>query len=113
VIAQDEATKSTGSGTELGSGDTALLASTSQSIHVPVLLAVGQFDNSFCNQAIGFTCTDSAAVLARESADYAPAACVEAYVLSLSGHDINLHPNAGDWFAAANSWMSRHADSGC
>jgi hypothetical protein len=50
---------------------------------------------------------------ARESADYAPDACLEAYVLSMSGHDINLHPNAGDWFAAANSWLSRHTDTGC
>jgi hypothetical protein len=34
-------------------------------------------------------------------------------VLSLSGHDINLHYNAVDWFDAANGWMSRHADTGC
>ena len=47
---------------------------------------------------------------ARESADYSPAACLEAYVLPMSGHDINLHPNAGTWYAAANDWISRHPD---
>jgi pimeloyl-ACP methyl ester carboxylesterase len=107
VIGWDEATKSTGSSTELGTGDTAFLASTSQAIQVPVLLAVGQDDASFCSDAVGLSCDDSAAVLARESADFSPAAVLEAYVLPLSGHDINLHPNAPLWFAAANDWMSR------
>jgi alpha-beta hydrolase superfamily lysophospholipase len=113
VIAQDEATKSTGSSTELSTGDTAFLASTSQSIHVPVLLAMGQYDNSFCNPTIGLSCDDPAALLARESADYAPEACLEAFVLPMSGHDINLHPNAGTWYAAANDWISRHPDGRC
>jgi pimeloyl-ACP methyl ester carboxylesterase len=113
TIAQDEASKSTGSSAELSTGDIALLATTSRSIKVPVLIAVGQFDNSFCNEAAGLSCADPATVLAREGADYSRAACPEAYVLPLSGHDINLHPNAPQWYTAAISWMSRHAGKGC
>ncbi len=113
TIAQDEQSKSTGSSLELSTGDTALLASTSQSLKVPVLLAVGQLDNSFCNPALGLSCADPATVLAREAADYSAGACPEAYVLPLSGHDLNLHLNATQWYAAANSWMFRHAGKGC
>jgi alpha-beta hydrolase superfamily lysophospholipase len=113
VIATDEALKSTGSSAELGTGDTAFLASTSQSIHVPVLLAVGQDDKSFCNESVGLSCADSAAVMARESANFSVDACLEAYVLANAGHDINLHPNALQWFAAANSWVARRVGTGC
>jgi len=113
VIATDEAHKSTGSATELGSGDTALLPTTSQSIHVPVLVAVGQNDASFCDATIGLSCGSAPAVLVRESANYSPDACLEAFVLPASGHDINLHPNAAQWFAAANSWIDRRAVAGC
>jgi alpha-beta hydrolase superfamily lysophospholipase len=112
VIATDELLKSTGSSTELGSGDTAFLAETSQAIHVPVLLAVGQDDASFCNASTGQSCDSSADVLARESGDYSSQACLEAFVLPDSGHDINLHPNAEQWFTAANDWVSRRAN-GC
>jgi alpha-beta hydrolase superfamily lysophospholipase len=113
VIAQDETLKSTGSSAELASGDTTFLPSTSQSVHVPVLLAVGQDDASFCNDALGQSCDDSAAVLARESGNFSPQACLEAYVLAGSGHDINLHPGAPLWFAAANDWVSRRTSGGC
>jgi len=113
VIAQDETSKSTGSSEELASGDTAFLPATSQKIHVPVLLAVGQNDASFCNDTLGQSCDDSAAVLARESADFSPQACLETYVLAGSGHDINVHPGAPRWFAAANDWVSRRTSGGC
>jgi pimeloyl-ACP methyl ester carboxylesterase len=113
VIAQDEATKSTGSDTELSTGDTAFLASTSQAIQVPVLLAVGQYDNSFCNDAIGLSCDNVTTLLNREAQDYSSAPCLQAYVLPLAGHDINLHPDAGQWYAAANAWVSRQPGIGC
>lgn len=111
VIAEDEALKSTGSSTELTTGDTAFLPSTSQSIHVPVLLAVGQNDNSFCNEELGLSCASPSAVLARESADYSPDAHLEAFVLAGSGHVINLHPGACHWFDAVNDWVSRRIPS--
>jgi alpha-beta hydrolase superfamily lysophospholipase len=108
VILTDEVTKSTGSTSELGSGDIAFLASTSQAIQVPVLVAVGQYDNAFCYPATDLSCASPADVLARERADYSPAAQLEGYVVAGSGHSINLHPNARDWFVAANDWVARH-----
>jgi alpha-beta hydrolase superfamily lysophospholipase len=111
VIAEDELLKSTGSAVELASGDIALLPQTSRAIHVPVLLAIGQHDASFCS--VAQPCDSPAEVLARESGDYAADACLEAYVLPGSGHVINLHPNAAQWFAAANDWMNRRAGAGC
>jgi alpha-beta hydrolase superfamily lysophospholipase len=113
VVATDEATKSTGSAPLLATGDSSFLATTSQAIRVPVLLAVGQNDASFCDATLSQSCASPAAVLARESSDYGAAACLEAYVLPDSGHDINLHPNAPRWFAYANDWMTRHAYTGC
>lgn len=113
VIATDESTKSTGSAPLLATGDTAFLPTTSQAIRVPVLLAVGQNDSSFCDATLAQSCDSSASVLAREASDYSAAACLDAYVLPNSGHDINLHPNAAQWFAYANDWMARHAYTGC
>jgi alpha-beta hydrolase superfamily lysophospholipase len=109
VIAADEAHKDL-----LASGEAATITDAqnpalSLAITVPVALAVGQQDFIVCNPSLGpaFSCADSAAVLAREAPDYSPHACLEAYVLASSGHDINLHPNAGDWFAFALSWADR------
>ena len=113
VVATDELLKSTGSASELGTGDTALLATTSRSVHVPVLLAVGEKDNSFCDPTLGLSCADSATILGRESANFAADACLEAYVLPASGHAVNLHPNAPQWFAAANDWLDRRTAHGC
>jgi pimeloyl-ACP methyl ester carboxylesterase len=109
VIAADEAHKDL-----LASGEAATITDAqnpalSLAITVPVALAVGQQDFIVCNPSLGpaFSCADSAAVLAREAPDYGPHACLEAYVLASSGHDINLHPSAGDWFAFALSWADR------
>ena len=63
--------------------------------------------------ALAQSCDSATSVLARESSDYSAAACLSAYVLPDSGHDINLHPNAPEWFAYANDWMARHAYAGC
>jgi pimeloyl-ACP methyl ester carboxylesterase len=106
VIALDETLKQTGTdGESTDSADT-LLPSVSQKIHVPVLLAVGQYDSLFCN-GLTLACNNQSDILARESTDYAPQACLEAYVLSQSGHDLNLHLNANEWFAAAVDWANR------
>ncbi len=113
VIATDEATKSTGSTTELGTGDTSLISLTSQAVHVPVLLAVGQDDSSFCNASLSMSCDSTAAVLSREASDWSAAACLSAFVLPSSGHDINLHTNANLWFAAANDWVAQHGAGSC
>ena len=75
---------------------------------MPVLLALGQDDRLFCSPDLGFSCADSSAIIARESLDYnLQTTCLEAFVLPNAGHDINLHPNARDWFTAASDWTDR------
>ncbi len=113
VIANDESLKSTGSSTELYSGDTSFLSTTSQSVRVPVMLAVGQDDASFCNVTLDMSCDSTTDVVSREAADWSASACLSAFVLPSSGHDINLHPNASLWFAAANDWVARHSGGTC
>jgi hypothetical protein len=70
---------------------------------------VGQDDALNCNAtAPGLSCANSAAIMARESANYSPQACLRAFVLPGAGHSINLHPDAPEWFAVADTWSDRH-----
>jgi hypothetical protein len=107
VIATDETLKSTGTESELTTGNAAFLPTVSQQIVVPVLEVLGEDDSSFCNPDIGLSCADDEAIIAREAADFAPQACLEAYVLPKSGHDVNLHPDAHKWFHRASHWIAR------
>lgn len=111
VIALDENLKQTLTAEELATAPTADDPAVSLAIHVPVLIADGQYDLLFCNTSIGLSCDDSAAILAREQADFSPQACLETFVLPNSGHDVNLHLNAKSWFNAANDWVNRRVGS--
>ncbi|HEX7660593.1 MAG TPA: alpha/beta fold hydrolase [Pseudonocardiaceae bacterium] len=103
VIAQDEATRQTGTpGEELTIVAPTLIPSVTQNIKVPVLLATGQYDFIFCGALT--PCTNATMVRDREAPAFSPQACLSAYVLPNAGHDINLELNAPDWFAAANRW---------
>jgi pimeloyl-ACP methyl ester carboxylesterase len=105
VIALDDTLKDAGPSAQFSDLSVFLDPSTTQQIHVPVLTAVGQYDNLFCDNVL--SCTNNAAVQAREAPDYAPQACLEAYVLPNSGHDINLHLNANKWYKEAIDWTNR------
>jgi pimeloyl-ACP methyl ester carboxylesterase len=108
VVAKDEALKQTGTTGELSDFASALSPTVTQQIHVPVFDVIGQKDSSFCDETVpGLSCASSAAVLAREAPDYSPQARLQAYVLPLSGHDINLHPDAQLWYLAALNWSNR------
>ena len=107
VIAADEQLKQTATDGEVATVTDGNLATST--IAVPVLLAVGERDALFCDPAL--SCADSQAVLTREAGDFPAKACPEAYVLAGSGHSMNLHLNAGDWFATANDWANRHVGS--
>ncbi len=108
VIALDEELKQTGTAEELSTGQAAFSPTFSQSIHVPVLTAVGQNDKLVCNELIpGLSCQDANTILLREAPDYSAQACLEAFVLPTAGHDMNLHLNAKSWFVAANDWVAR------
>jgi pimeloyl-ACP methyl ester carboxylesterase len=106
VIGQDEALKETVTTGELASVVVPVPRATTRQIRVPVLLADGQDDNLDCSASLpGVSCASAAALITREQANYAPQACLQAFVLPGAGHSINLHPGAPLWFAAANRWL--------
>jgi pimeloyl-ACP methyl ester carboxylesterase len=106
VIKQDEALKETVTSGELASVTVPVPQASTRLIHVPVLLADGQDDSLDCSPSLpGVSCASAAALIAREQANYAPQACLHAFVLPKSGHSINLHPDAPQWFAAATRWI--------
>lgn len=103
VVAADEQLKQTATDGEVATVTNGNLET--KDITAPVLVAVGETDLLFCNAML--SCADSQVVLARESADFDAAACLDSYVLPLAGHSMNLHLNAPDWFAAAQDWTDR------
>jgi pimeloyl-ACP methyl ester carboxylesterase len=106
VIARDELLKQTSTGGEVATLTDSLNPALSQSLTVPVLLAMGAQDILFCNTT-DLSCASSSAILARENRYYSAHACLEAVVQPNSGHDLNLHPNARVWYAAALNWANR------
>lgn len=80
----------------------------SQAVHVPVLLAIGQDDNDLCADSNHSACASAATFLSLEEPDFSTSGtCLEAFVLPYSGHVINLHRNAHDWFETAANWANR------
>ncbi len=107
MISLDESTKSTGTAAETGVFSAARASSVMHAIHVPTLVVVGQYDKLDCNEAIaGLSCANAAAVMARESGNFSPTACLQAYVLAGAGHDTDLHIGAGNLFNEAANWVN-------
>lgn len=73
---------------------------------MPVLEAVGQLDSLFCGPN-ATDCSSSQTLYTAEKANYV-AAPLSAYVQPGSGHNLNLHVTAQQWFAAAACWLNRH-----
>lgn len=109
VMAMDDALKGTATEGEFGPNGAfvALQPQFSLAVHVPVLIADGQDDEGSCGP--GLPCKSAADILARESAFWSPEACLEAFVLPRSGHDMNAQYNAVSWSAHANDWIDRRA----
>ncbi|WP_394843139.1 alpha/beta hydrolase [Pendulispora brunnea] len=101
VIEADERLKSTVSATQFS--DAAAGAAATASIRVPVLVAVGDEDSTYCSPP---SCSETGA-LEREKAFYTPEARVEVVGIPQVGHSLNLHRRAGAWFAAAAAWTAR------
>lgn len=112
VIKEDESLKQPVSTGELKTVVLPVPRAATLAIHVPVMLADGQTDALDCSAGQpGLSCATAGAVLAREQANYAPQACLQAYVLADAGHSINLHPDAAGWFAAASNWVHTYVDA--
>jgi pimeloyl-ACP methyl ester carboxylesterase len=105
VLDLDEQTKETVTTAELATAVPALGLSTS--IHVPVLVVVGDFDAAFCNPP---SCSASGS-LATEPGFYPADACAEAVVIPGAGHDLNLHVQAPLAYDVVLSWMDRRVGS--
>jgi pimeloyl-ACP methyl ester carboxylesterase len=110
VIAKDEQIKQTGTTGELDLDTFAAANTLTPDINVPVFIAVGQDDILFCDESANLSCADSSAVLAREQPHFSAQARLQTYVLPASGHDMNLHRNAPQWFNAANNWVKHSVD---
>ncbi|MGQ4646299.1 alpha/beta fold hydrolase [Lyngbya aestuarii] len=101
VIALDEATKETVTTGEAATNVDAIFSETTKQIRVPVFLALGQYDNSFCT---GNICDSAQSVADFEAPFFSPEANLQVYVLPNAGHSINLHQNAAEWYEAARQW---------
>ena len=103
VIAHDEATKTVTAPPELATAPSALAET--PAVRVPVLSVIGQRDAAFCPPAIGCGHPSLPDPIDQEAQFWAPEARVATVVLAGAGHDINLHPNARDWYADALAWL--------
>jgi pimeloyl-ACP methyl ester carboxylesterase len=88
---------------ELAQFPTVLLDGTTEGINVPVFLGMGEKDSIFCGP-LGSDCSSAASVKAQE-APYYPNTEITTFVLPASGHCMNTHLNAGEWYSAARSWI--------
>ena len=106
VIAQDEALKDTLTIGQYATVSNYMQSASTTAVNAPVMVAMGQKDILFCDNLL-LSCANNAAVTTREAQYFNEHACLEGYVLNNSGHNLNLHRNAPDWFAAANNWADR------
>lgn len=115
VLAEDEATKDTGTLGEFATFLDPILLSTSAQITVPVLTVIGQQDSIFCGLLVT-DCSSNASLLRAEAPYYSAQAQLQALVVPGSGHDLNLHPGhtssgaavAPTWFASGIAWALSH-----
>jgi Alpha/beta hydrolase family len=80
----------------------------SELVSVPTLITMGDFDDIFCDPP---SCTESGS-LAGEAATYGPGSCPELLIMPDSGHVLNLHRNAPDYFALVTEWADRRVGPG-
>lgn len=112
VVSYDEAHKDVVPATDL-----ATLATTwalppgpnaSDSINVPVLVVIGAQDAIFCADPPVLDCGRPGQVLATERPYYASAPSLSLDVIPDTGHDVALHPSAGESFALISQWIEQH-----
>ncbi len=105
VLAEDEATKDVVTDSEVLTTFTKItLSLLTLQIRVPVLEAVGEYDNLFCLGILN--CTNTSAVANYEALYYAPSAHLQVIVIPQAGHDLNLQKNASTvWFPQVRQWL--------
>jgi pimeloyl-ACP methyl ester carboxylesterase len=103
TIEIDEATKETLTTGEMASAGPESDHEMAARVRAPVLSVIGEFDNIFCARS----CADPGGPAYQERAYFPNAACFRMYVVAGSGHVINLHTSAPEWFAVAREWLER------
>lgn len=112
VVAVDEQLKGSVSLGDLNTFFLPLLPGFTNQVDVPVLLAVGENDKAYCDATKNLPCGNADQILAREATHYAPEACLEAKVVHVAAHNLNLHPNARAFFDESSDWIARRVGNG-
>jgi pimeloyl-ACP methyl ester carboxylesterase len=79
----------------------------SSQVTVPVLIANGSDDALFGGSGMPFNGTDPNSIKTFEAPLFPLVPSLSVFVLNNSGHDVNLHLNAQDWFEAAKAWSNQ------
>jgi pimeloyl-ACP methyl ester carboxylesterase len=109
VIAVDELLKQTTTDGELGQLISVFTSHTYPSrVTVPVLIANGSVDKVVTGPGLPFNGADPDSIKGFEATFFTAAPSLSVFALNNSGHDINLHLNAPDWFAAARAWSDQY-----
>lgn len=112
VVRVDEATKDVFSTAEAGDGlGVSTISPYSGLIKSPVLIADGQKDRVFCD-AITDNCASPTALKSSENRFFAGSPCLETYLLSGAGHDINLATDAPTYQQRERSWADAFVGAG-
>lgn len=105
VIDYDESNKDVFALSALtGAIDLLPLINTSARIEAETLLVFGDDDKLFCGLVLD--CTSKASVAAHEALYYRKAASLSVEQIINTGHNIALHPSAGEAFGAINQWLT-------
>jgi pimeloyl-ACP methyl ester carboxylesterase len=80
----------------------------SSQVKVPVLIANGSDDLFFSGAGLPFNGSDPNSIKTFEATLFTAVPSLSVFVLNNSGHCINLHLNAPDWFAAAKAWSDHY-----
>jgi len=87
---------------------TPALLNSSQHVTAPVLTIVGNQDILCGSLGIGTDCSSSTTVYNSEKQYFKNAASFSAYVVPGTGHNLPLHPSAGESFDVINQWIKTH-----
>ncbi|MBO2451253.1 alpha/beta hydrolase [Actinomadura barringtoniae] len=110
VIAYDEAHKDLVSAVELADAGVRLATpaglNDTNAVHAHTLVVVGREDTSYCGVLLD--CSQDSNVRTNELPYYSSAASVSAAAIADTGHDLTLHPSAGDSFDRIDQWIQTH-----